>query len=138
MGKKKKRIESLLAQEIPAIVQQLNDPRLGFITITSVELSNDFRSAKVSFSALGVEGEEESAGRIRMYEKVLNRSAPTVQREIACRLNLRFTPKIEFTFSDSLRKSIEISRLIKKARETDLDHIRRTEETQEETEGERE
>jgi ribosome-binding factor A len=123
MGNKKKRIESLLAQEIPLIVQQLNDPRLGFITITSVSLSNDFRYAKVSFSALGYEGDEEPERRISMFENVLNHSAPAVQKEIAEKLDLRYTPQLTFVFSEGLRKSIEMAALIKKARAGDPDHI---------------
>jgi len=123
MGTKKKRIESLLAQEIPLIVQQLSDPRLGFITITSVSLANDFRSAKVYFSALGTEGDEESENRIEMFENVLNHSAPAVQREIADKLDLRYTPRLIFVFSEGLKKSIEISELIQKARAGDPDHL---------------
>jgi ribosome-binding factor A len=129
--KKKKRIESLLLQEISSIVQQLNDPRLGFITITSVELANDFKAAKVTFSALAPSGKEEPAQRINMFEKVLNHSAPAVQKEIALKLDLRYTPRLTFVFSEGLRKSMEMSDLIKKARETDLDNIHTPEEDEE-------
>ncbi|MFC1582490.1 30S ribosome-binding factor RbfA [Planctomycetota bacterium] len=124
MSNKKKRVESLLAQEIPAIVQrELSDPRLGFITITQVEVASDYRSAKVYFSALAANGEEEPENQIKAYETILNNSAGVVQRVIAATLNLRFTPRLRFIFSDSLRKAMEMSDLIRKARASDLDHI---------------
>ncbi len=126
MSNKKQRAESILAQEIPAIIQrELSDPRLGFITITKVELAKDYRSARVYFSALGTTGEEEPDKQIHVYETVLNNSAGVVQRVIASTLNMRFTPKLRFIFSDSLRKSMEMSDLIRKARASDID---RTEE----------
>lgn len=124
MGTKKKRIESLLAQEIPMIVQQeLNDPRLGFITITEVEIAKDFKHAKVFFSALGADGKDEPEERILMFEEVLNSCAGEVQRSISRRLELRFIPVLRFIYTDSLRKSVEISELIRKARATDLDNV---------------
>ena len=127
MANKKNRIESLLAQEIPTIVQrELNDPRLGFITITSVELAKDYQSAKVFFSALGTAGQEEPDKQIKVYETVLNIAAPAVQRVIAATLNLRFTPRLHFVFSNSLRKSMEMSALIREARSSDLDHLEKT------------
>jgi ribosome-binding factor A len=123
VGNKKQRVESLLAQEIPSIVQrELSDPRLGFITITHVEVASDYRSAKVYFSALGTTGEEEPENQIKAYETILNNCAGVVQRVIASSLNLRYTPKLRFIFSDSLRKSMEMSDLIRKARASDLDH----------------
>lgn len=124
MGTKKKRLEGLLCREIGAVVQQqLGDPRLGFITIASVELSRDFKFAKVYFSAIQSSGGEEPANKIRMFERVLNHAAPTVQKHIAKELKLRHTPKVRFVFTDGLRRSFEISQLIKEARDSDMDHI---------------
>lgn len=121
MAKKIKRLESLLAQEIPPIVQQcLNDPRLGFITITEVEVARDMRSAIVYFSAITPNGQDPSEGKIKTYEKVLNQGAPEVQRELGGRIKLRFIPHLRFEYSDSLRKAVEMSELIRKARETDI------------------
>ena len=124
MGTKRKRMESLLQQEISSIVQKdLSDPRIGFVTITHVELANDFKSAQVSFSAISGSGEDETEGRIRLYEEVLNHSAGTVQMIIAKSLKLRYTPKITFAYDDGLKKSMEISSLIREARSSDVDHI---------------
>ncbi len=124
MGKKKKRLEATLQKKISEIVQQdLNDPRLGFITVTSVELSNDFKFGKVLFSALGASGKEETEGKIKLYEEVLNHSSATIQKIIASDMQLRFTPKLTFRYTDRLRKGFEISSLIDRARATDLDHV---------------
>ena len=62
---------------------------------------------------------------------MLNNSAGVVQRVIAATLNLRYTPKLHFVFSDSLRKSMEMSDLIRKARDSDLDHTEKDPESDE-------
>jgi ribosome-binding factor A len=120
---KSKRAENILAQEIACIVQQdLNDPRIGFVTVTEVVLSRDKHYAKVYFSAINPKGREENDGTIALFEKVLNNAAPEVQRTLGGRLTMRCIPKLTFIFTDSIRKSFEISNLIRKARESDLDH----------------
>ena len=50
------RVQEALRQEISKIVQnEIKDPRLGFITITAVDLTRDLRFARVYFSVLGEE-----------------------------------------------------------------------------------
>ncbi|MFH1707560.1 MAG: 30S ribosome-binding factor RbfA [Planctomycetota bacterium] len=123
MGTKSKRAENILAHEIARIVQQdLNDPRIGFVTITDVVISRDKHYAKVSFSAINPKGAEETDATIALFEKVLNNAAPEVQRTLGKRIAMRCIPKLTFVFTDSIRKSFEISTLIRKARESDLDH----------------
>jgi ribosome-binding factor A len=122
---KSKRSEIVLAQEIALIVQQcLNDPRIVFVTITDVKLSRDKHYARVFFSAINPKGDDETDGVIALFEAVLNRAAPEVQRELGSRLTMRCIPKLQFVYTDSIRRSFEMSALIRKARETDLDHLR--------------
>ncbi|HPM43618.1 MAG TPA: ribosome-binding factor A, partial [Candidatus Omnitrophota bacterium] len=54
MGVRPERAQEAIRQEISTIIHnELKDPRLGFITITGVELTKDMRYAKVYFSVLG-------------------------------------------------------------------------------------
>ncbi len=61
---RKQRQEAVLREKIAVIVlERLSDPRLGFITITAVELSKDKKIAKVFYTVLGTEAQVRSTSR---------------------------------------------------------------------------
>ena len=107
------RLNQELRQEIALIIhQELKDPRLGFVTITRMELSKDLRHAKVLFSCLGGEPE-----RVRTQE-VLERSAGFIQGLLKKRFRLRTIPVLAFRYDASIEGSITMG-------ET-LDQLKRT------------
>lgn len=62
MGIRSERVEGQLKREISKILQEdLKDPRLGFVTITRIELTSDLRYARVYFSILGDDKEKNPA-----------------------------------------------------------------------------
>ena len=98
------RLAQELQQEIAMIIhQELKDPRLGFVTITRVELSKDVRHAKVLFSCLGTDQE-----RARSQE-ALDHSARFVYGLIKKRFRLKIIPTITFRYDASIEHSIELS-----------------------------
>ena len=102
-GTRKDRLNQQLQQEIAMILQrELNDPDLGFVTITRVELSNDLSHAKVGFSCLG--GPE---ARTRS-QRALDRSSGYVRSLIKKRLRLKIIPQLAFRFDESIEGSIEM------------------------------
>lgn len=102
---RKGRVSHQLQQEIAAIIhQELKDPRLGFVTITKVELSNDLAHAKVGYSCLG--GQEERA----RSEEALDRAGGFVRGLLKKRLRLKIIPEIAFRYDESIAQSIELSR----------------------------
>ena len=106
------RVQEALRQEISRIVHgELKDPRLGFITITGVQLTRDLRYAKVYFSVLG-EAKDRS-----LALKGLNNAKGYIKGLIADRINLRFTPEIDFRideFFDEARKIRGVLDILKK------------------------
>jgi len=70
--------------------KEIRDPRIGFVTVTGVELTRDLHHAKVFVSAHGSPEERQRA------LQGLNSSAPFVRRAVGRELSLRFTPEIEF------------------------------------------
>ena len=83
MGQRPERVQEALRQEVSRIVHnEIKDPRLGFITITGVELTKDLRYAKVFFSVLGEEKKKKLA---------LNRSV-SMQKEGMPRKRLKTKP----------------------------------------------
>jgi len=97
------RISAALRREIGNIIQhELKDPRLGFITVTRVELTQDLRYAKVFFSVLGREEEHEKT------KEALDSALGFIRRLIAQRIRLRFAPEISFKEDRSIEYSIRI------------------------------
>ena len=96
----------------------IKDPRIGFVTITRVEVSEDCRSAKVYFSVAGTPEERERS------MKGLDSARGYVRRELGKRIRLRYTPEIMFRFDPSIEYAIHIGEVIeqlKQAAEEDGD-----------------
>ena len=98
------RLNQELRQEIAMIIhQELKDPRLGFVTITRMELSKDLRHAKVLFSCLGGEPERARA------QEVLERSAGFIQGLLKKRFRLKTIPTLTFQYDASIEGSITMA-----------------------------
>ena len=76
------------------VQQELNDPRLGFVTILDVEMSSDLRQAKIRFSVLGSQGDR--AKSLRAIES----SAGFIQKRVGKNLNLRNVPLLQFVLDE--------------------------------------
>ncbi len=97
------RLAHQLQQEIATIIlQELKDPRLGFITITQVELSKDLSHAKVSYSCLG---DAQERGRC---QEALDHSTRFVYGLLKKRLRLRITPTLVFRYDESIAAAIAL------------------------------
>jgi ribosome-binding factor A len=116
MSERKARLESLLHREIAVIVQQeLKDPRLGFITIVRVELTDDLQQAKATYSVLGDEKQR------RLADQALQSARGFVQKCYAPVIKSRHVPSLSFVYDDRVRNSSSMEELIRKARATDSD-----------------
>ncbi|HOX54511.1 MAG: 30S ribosome-binding factor RbfA [Candidatus Omnitrophica bacterium] len=106
------RIEKLNQQfkrEISSIIQnELNDPRLGFITINRVEITKDLSYAKVYFSVLA------DAKKTQRAEKGLLSAAGYIRRLLSDRIKTRLTPELIFKLDKSTEYSIHIEEEIER------------------------
>ena len=101
------KIQELMKQEISQIVlQELKDPRIGFVTITQVEITRDLSSAKVYVSIMGNDKQIEDcwAG--------LSSSLGYIRREVCQRIRLRVTPELKLVMDKSLDYSDHIQKLL--------------------------
>ncbi len=105
--KRSHRVGDQIQKEISALlIKGLKDPRIGFVTITAVEVNTDMSLARIFFSAFGSESE------IKNTEKGLKSSAPYLRRELAKRMRLRYVPELMFEFDRSLAYGNRIETLI--------------------------
>jgi ribosome-binding factor A len=88
------------------IAGDLRDPRVGFVTVTSVETSPDLRSARVYVSVLG--GEDERTQTLAG----LAASHGYLQSQVASELRMKRTPVLEFVYDDSIDTGMRISGLL--------------------------
>ena len=106
------KVQELMKQEISDIIlHDLKDPRIGFVTVTSVACTEDLREAKIYVSVMG----DEKKARDTLYG--LESSLGFVRREIGKRIRLRFTPEISFALDTSLNYSDHIQRLLNEIHE---------------------
>jgi ribosome-binding factor A len=89
-----------------AIAKQLQDPRVGFVTVTGVKTSPDLRHARVYVSVLGDEQiREASLDGLRSAHGFL-------QKNVASELNLKHTPTLTFEYDGSVDRGMRISELL--------------------------
>jgi ribosome-binding factor A len=98
--------DQIRAEITRLLLRELHDPRIGFVTITAVEMSPDLRNARVFVSTL-------QAGKPREETLEALRSATGfLRREIGRNLSLRSTPTIEFRFDKSIETGSRIEELL--------------------------
>ncbi|MEA2386141.1 MAG: ribosome-binding factor [Thermoleophilaceae bacterium] len=88
------------------IAGDLRDPRIGFVTVTSVETSTDLRRARVYVSVLGSEAERDSS------LEGLEASRGYLQTHVAAELRMKRTPVLEFVYDESIDTGMRISGLL--------------------------
>ena len=101
------RIDELLRQEIGAILQrEVDDPRIGFATITDVETTPDLRHAKVMVSVIGQPDER------RGTLAAMGRAMPFVRHELGKRLRLKRIPEFHLELDESLERGTRVLHLL--------------------------
>ena len=88
------------------IAEGLNDPRIGFVTLTSVETSPDLRHARVYVSELGDETERADT------MTALASAHGLLQKAIGQELRMKRTPTLQFVFDESIDRGMRISELL--------------------------
>lgn len=88
------------------ILFKMQDPRVRGVTVTRVEVPSDLQSAKIYVSVMG------SAAEVQQCLHGLNRSSGYVQRQLADRLKLRYTPALSFHVDVGLKNSQTVNRIL--------------------------
>ena len=106
-GPRMRRINEVLREVVGAAVSgELSDPRIGFVTVTSIETSPDLRTAKVFVSVLGSEEEREAT------LEGLRSSHGVIQSRIAAETRMKRTPTLTFHYDDTIEQGVRISELL--------------------------
>jgi len=102
-----RRVNEAVREVVSArLAEGLRDPRIGFVTVTSVDTSPDLRQARVYVSVLGTDDEraETMAG--------LESAHGVIQRTVGRELRMKHTPTLQFVFDESIDRGMRISELL--------------------------
>lgn len=106
MTDRMRRVNETMRAVLSEAVPLLKDPRIGFVTVTGVETTNDLEHATVYVSVLGSEKKRTAtlAG--------LQAARGVLQAEVARQVRLRRTPQLTFAYDPSVERGIYMSKLI--------------------------
>src|SRR5205085_2862750 len=102
-----------VAEELRKIIskiflEDLTDPRLGFVTITRIEITQDLRFAKVFYSVLG--NEEQKKGTAEAIADHLS----YIRRLTVERINMKFAMELRFEIDPTIEESFRLGEIFKK------------------------
>jgi len=104
---RRQKVEEAIKHEVSQIIQrELNDPGVGFATVTRVEVSQDLKYAKIFVSVLGEKKQ------VTKTFDALGRAKGFIRKLLAQRLRMRFVPEISFKEDRSSEYSVHISKII--------------------------
>ena len=107
MSQRTDRVDELLRQEIGAIItRDVSDPRIGFVTITTVETTRDLRHARVRVSVIGQPAERDAT------IAALRRAMPFVRHELGRTLRIKRMPDLHVELDDTAERGTRVLRLL--------------------------
>lgn len=114
MSRRSERVAEAIREEVSDIIRRkVKDPRMGFVSVISVDVTGDLRQAKVNVSVLGDEAEQLGT------MSALASATGFIRSELGQRLNLRHTPEVVFEQDHSIQHGAHIDDLLRRVKEKD-------------------
>ena len=88
------------------LARQVQDPGIGFLTLTHVKVTPDLQQARVYYTTIGDEAARKET------RKALGRATPFLRRQIGQRLRLKRVPELDFFFDESVEKQVRIEKIL--------------------------
>ena len=109
---RQEKLAEQITQEVSDLLRtKVKDPRVGFASITHVEVSGDLRHVKIFVSVMAEEAEK------KQTIEALKHATGFIRHELAARLTIRFMPEIIFKLDDSIEKGSHVLNLIRQMQE---------------------
>lgn len=100
-------VREILAEE----VQRLKDPRIGFVTLTGVEVTPDLRRARIFYTVLGDEQQE------RATAAGLRSATSHLRQAVGRQVRLKVVPELEFRVDEAFERGRRIDELLERLHE---------------------
>ena len=135
MSPRVQRVADQIQRELASLIQmEVNDPRVGMVSVTGVEVSRDIAHAKVFVTVLNTLTEDSEINKSTLSEPgdldkleikenidALNKAAGFLRSLLAKRLSSRSVPKLRFFYDGSIARGQQLSSLIDSALAADQD-----------------
>lgn len=111
------RVAEEIKREVTQMIRdEIKDPRIGFVTVTGVEVTPDIRYAKIFISIYGNDEIKEQS------LNALEKAKGFVRSELGKRMSLRYTPELSFRFDTSIEYGAKIMKLLEEVNEPGKQH----------------
>ncbi|MCW2277894.1 30S ribosome-binding factor RbfA [Heliophilum fasciatum] len=116
-GHRVARMSEEIKRELARLLRdEMKDPRLGFVSVTAVEVSKDIRHANVFVSVLGKEEERKNS------LAALKQASGFLRSELAQAISARYIPELVFIFDPSIERGTRIAELLHSVEGTNHEH----------------
>lgn len=113
-----RRVADQIQREISDIIRtELKDPRVGLVTVTDVEVTQDYSHAKVFFTLMG------DTSLAPQSQLGLERASGFLRSQLAHRMMIRTVPQLHFVYDTSVERGVHLSHLIDVAVAEDKSHL---------------
>jgi len=113
-GRRADRVSTLIQEEISRLIlRSVKDPKIGFVAVTRVSVTDDLRQAMVYIASITGEEKQRQESLIG-----LKRAAGFIRGELGRRLTLRYVPEILFSLDDSLEQEMHLDKLFRQIETT--------------------
>jgi len=113
-SQRSQRVGEAIHHEISQLlIRGLKDPRIGFVTITGVEVTSDLRVAKVYYTVIGDDASRQASA------AGLTSSTPFIRQQLGRVLRLRFVPELKFEYDQSVEYGNRIEELLREVKPAD-------------------
>ena len=107
MGNRPDRVAEAIRDELSQLIaREVQDPGVGFITLTRVKVSPDLQAARVYYTTMGDEKAQ------RETAKALKRATPFLRRQLGQRIRLRRVPEVAFFYDESIAQGDRIEQIL--------------------------
>lgn len=115
------RVNEVVREVVADELERLSDPRLGFVTVTGVEVTPDLRGANVYYSALAPAGSDAEAAAEAAEETAaaLRAATPHLQAEINRQVRMKYTPHLVFREDPAIRTGERVDEILRQLHSED-------------------
>jgi ribosome-binding factor A len=113
MSERMRRVNEEVREILAVEIQRLKDPRLGFVTVTGVNVTPDLRRARVFYTVLGEERDH------RATRAALRSARSHLRSELGHRIRIKVIPELEFEEDDALERNTRVEEIIEELHRED-------------------
>jgi len=110
------RVNEVVLEVLADEIERLSDPRLGFVTLTGVDVTSDLREATVYYSSLGEHGRSAPADATEQTAEALASAAPRLRAVLGRQVRLKYLPRLAFAEDPAIARGQRVEEIIREIR----------------------